>query len=240
MKSTNTETKRKQSFMILNKKTEQVKAEVFKLLSSDKTGHGIEHITRVLELSLDFAEKENAEKQTVALIALLHDVDDYKIFGKEKSEELFNARKIMCECEILSDVQNEVISAVKTLGYSKRLKGIEPKTLEAKIVSDADMCDALGVSGFLRTYQYSLSIGRPFFVRSIFPRENLTAENYTDKSNGTGVGHLFEKILKLKDLMLTESGKAEAICRHEITKEMLLHFFIEQNAPEWVEYLNLF
>ena len=224
--------------MFLTEKTEKVKREVSKLLSSDKTGHGYDHTERVLRLSLCFAEKENADKNLTALVALLHDVDDYKFVGKEKSGELGNARQIMEKCNITDDIQNAVISAIKTIGYSKRLAGITPEAIEAKIVSDADMCDALGVNGFLRTYRYSLNKNRPFFVRNIFPRENLSAESYIDKSDGTGVGHIFEKILKLKNMMLTEPGKAEASLRHVITKEMLRSFFEEVNAPEWIAYLE--
>lgn len=36
----------------------------------------MEHINRVLDLSLKFAEIENGNKDKVSLIALLHDVDN--------------------------------------------------------------------------------------------------------------------------------------------------------------------
>ena len=47
-----------------------------------------------------------------------------------------------------------------------------------------------------------------------------------------------EKILKLKDLMLTDSGKEESKNRHQIVVDFLYHLFNEENAPEWIEYLN--
>ena len=72
---------------------EKVKNEVSKLLDKDNSGHGMEHINRVLDLSLKFAEKENADKEIAALIALLHDADDYKLFGIKNSENLTNAKK---------------------------------------------------------------------------------------------------------------------------------------------------
>ncbi len=219
---------------------EKVKCEVKQLLCTDNSGHGFEHTERVLRLSLAFAEKEKADMEKVHLIALLHDVDDYKLIGSEKAEELYNAKKIMHNCGVDGKIQNEVMQAIKTIGYSKRLKGIVPETIEAKIVSDADMCDALGVNGFLRTYQFGMSRGRPFFNRAVFPRERLSAETYTNKDDGTGIGHIFEKILKLKNLMLTSSGKNEAVKRHEIVLKMLYSFFREENAPEWIEYLDKF
>ena len=64
---------------------ENVEEEVIKLLDKDNSGHGMNHINRVLDLSLTFAKKEKANEKIVALIALLHDVDDYKLFGKENA-----------------------------------------------------------------------------------------------------------------------------------------------------------
>ncbi len=54
----------------------------------------------------------------------------------------------------------------------------------------------------------------------------------------TVVTHIFEKLIKLKDLMLTDYGKNEAIKRHNIMIEILYHFFDEENVPEWTEYLD--
>ena len=57
---------------------DNVKREVIKLLDKDNSGHSMDHINRVLDLSLKFAEKENANAQVVALIALLHDVARFR------------------------------------------------------------------------------------------------------------------------------------------------------------------
>lgn len=217
---------------------EQIKNEVEELLKEDHSGHGMDHINRVLNLSLKFAEKEKANKKVVSLIALLHDVDDYKLFGMENAEKLINARRIMDKCNIDKNVQEQVCIALGTIGYSKRLKGLCPTTLEGKIVSDADMCDALGVNGILRVYTYSLKENKPFFDKDIFPMENLTADKYTKRAADSSVCHIFEKVLKLKGLMLTESGKQEATNRHEIVVNILYHLFEEEDAPEWKEYLD--
>lgn len=217
---------------------EEVKKQVYELLNKDDTGHGMAHINRVLNLSLKFAEKEQANREIVALIALLHDVDDYKLFGIENAENLTNAKRIMNECSIDIDIQEQVLSSLKGIGYSKRLKGFSPNTIEGKIVSDADMCDALGVNGILRIYQYQLKHNKPFFDRNIFPIENITADKYTGRCADSSVCHIFEKILRLKNLMMTDSGKEEAESRHQIVVEILYHLFEEENAPEWTEYLD--
>ena len=219
---------------------EKVKKQVSELLDKDNSGHGMDHINRVLELSLKFAEKENANKDIVSLIALLHDVDDYKLFGIDNADNLTNAKKIMEDCNVDKNTQEQVCLALNNIGYSKRLKGCCPTTLEGKIVSDADMCDALGANGILRVYTYSLKNGKPFFNKDIFPIEDMTAEKYTRRCADSSVCHIFEKILKLKSLMLTESGKKEAKSRHQIIVDFLYHLFDEENVPEWTRYLNAY
>ena len=66
----------------------------------------------------------------------------------------------------------------------------------------------------------------------------MSAEKYTSKCADTSVCHIFEKILRLKDLMLTDSGKEESKNRHQIIVDFLYHLFDEENVPEWTEYLN--
>ena len=217
---------------------EEVRKQVCKLLDKDNSGHGMEHVNRVLNLSLKFAKTEKANKDVVALIALLHDVDDYKLFGIESAENLINAKKILDQCSITDNIKEQVLNAIKTIGYSKRLKGISPLTLEAMVVSDADMCEGIGATGILRSYQYNLSHNNLFFEKNIYPTLNMSANDYMAKKNGTVVTHMFEKLLKLKDLMLTNSGKKEAIERHNIMIEFLYHFFEEENVSDWIDYLN--
>ncbi len=101
-----------------------VKQRVFNILNSDNSGHGMDHVNRVLDLSLKFAHKENANENIVTLIALLHDVDDYKLFGLKNAEELTNAKKIMNNRQVSSEIQCQVLNELKHIGYRKSLKGL--------------------------------------------------------------------------------------------------------------------
>ena len=58
------------------------------------------------------------------------------------------------------------------------------------------------------------------------------------KCADSGVCHIFEKVLKLKNLMLTKSGKEEAESRYQFTVDFLYHLFEEENVPQWIEYLD--
>lgn len=216
----------------------EVEEEVRKLLCADNSGHGMDHINRVVNLSLDFAEEEKANCELVALIALLHDVDDYKLFGEKNAEDLVNAKTIMKKVGVPNNMQQEVLRELKHFGYSKRLRGLIPTSLEGQIVSDADMCDALGANGIIRVHSYSIKHGKPFFDRNIFPLEEMTADQYSHRCADSSVCHMFEKILKVKNLMLTDAGKREAKKRQEITVAFLYNLFEEEKADEWIEYLN--
>lgn len=221
-----------------NNKLDLVHSMVYDLLGNDDSGHAIDHIDRVLNTSRKFALKENADLYLVSLIAILHDVDDYKIFGKDNAVELANAKRIMCECGISDDTQKKVIDEINCIGYGKRLNGKSPSTIEGMIVSDADMCDVLGAVGILRIHKYGLKYGRPFFDKNIYPIENISGEKYTSKNADTSVCHAFEKLLKLKKYMLTASGRELASKRHQIIVDFLKEFFEEEDCPEWIDYLN--
>jgi len=217
---------------------EKVKEMVRELLSGDNSGHGFDHIMRVYDLALKFAKTEKADKTIVGLAALLHDVDDYKLFGKENAENLTNAKQILKKAGASEQVSSAVLKIIKSMGYSKLLKGIRPDTIEGAVVSDSDMCDAIGANGVLRTFAYSLLHNKTFFDKDIWPILDISADKYVNKTADTSVCHFFEKLLKLKNLMMTESGKKEAIDRNEIMTEFLRHLFKEDNVPEWNEFLE--
>lgn len=216
----------------------EVKKQVSLLLQEDDSGHNMEHIQRVLNLSLQFAKQEKANEDIVSLIALLHDVDDYKIFGFDNANNLANANAILNSVNASEILISSVLSSIQSMGYSKLLKGIRPKTIEGMVVSDADMCDAIGANGIIRVYTYSMKHGKPFFDKNIFPVEDMTPEQYTRRCADSSVCHFFEKLLKIKNLMLTESGKKCAEQRHKIDVDFLYHLFDEENVPEWTKYLD--
>ena len=150
---------------------EEVKKKVYEILGNDNSGHGNDHISRVLKMSLKFSEKENANKEVVSLIALLHDVDDYKLVGEENSKAQTNTKRILDEVGVPKKIKEHVLSELQSIGYSNLLKGNRPKTIEGQIVSDADMCDTLGANVILRIFTYSKKNGKEFFNKNIFPIE---------------------------------------------------------------------
>lgn len=227
-----------------NLKLSQIKEMVFELLNHDNSGHGMDHVNRVYELAMKFADYEKADKKVVGMAALLHDVDDYKIFGEENAEKLTNAKNIMNKANVDDETQKAVLNVLKNMGYRKSLKGIRPTSLEGKIVSDADMCDGMGSHGIIRTIVYAVSSkgNGIVFDKNVFPNDNITYSEYcsqgTTHSTDNVINHFFEKMLKLPKLVFTDAGKQEAANRQGIMVDFLKQFFVEENAPEWLEYLK--
>ena len=211
--------------------------EVTKLLGNDDSGHGMDHVNRVCRIALSISD-DDIDKDLVAAIALLHDADDYKLFGMEYSNNLTNTQMILSKTSFTEDEKKKIFDSIRTIGYSKRLSGITPSIKEAMIVSDADMLDAMGVTGILRSYHYNITHGNPFFDKDTFPLLEIDADKYKSKTKGTVVNHIFEKLLKLKDLMLTEKGKKESIRRYNFIIDFLNEYFYEEDVSVWQEYLN--
>lgn len=109
-------------------------------------------------------------------------------------------------------------------------------------MSDADMCDAIGVVGIERALVYACHHGGRIFDPAVWPNVNLAAHEYNADGNTHDtdgfINHFFEKLLKLKGLMLTKPGRIEAENRQQIMVDFLRHYFREKNALEWGEFLE--
>ena len=109
-------------------------------------------------------------------------------------------------------------------------------------MSDANMCDAIGVVGIERALVYACHHGGRIFDPAVWPNVNLAAHEYNADGNTHDtdgfINHFFEKPLKLKGLMLTLSGRAEAENRQQIMVDFLRHYFREKNVSEWSEFLE--
>lgn len=215
--------------------------DVKELLGKDKSGHGIDHVDRVLKLAMTFAENERADKEIVTLATLLHDVDDYKIFGEEHAKKLLNANTILDKYNVADKTKSKVLNIIRSMGYNKYIEGVRPGTLEGMIVSDADMCDAIGSIGILRTHAYALSKGNVFFDKDIQPAsEPISAAEYKTTKKSHSVQHFFDKLLRIPSILMTDSGRREGEKRQMVMVSFLRELFDEEDSREWQKHLDAF
>ena len=200
--------------------------------------HGIEHARSVREIALQILDVE-ADRNMCAVIALLHDTDDYKQFPDSRGG-VPNALNIMRGAGIPEQARNMIERDLKRFGYSKRLKGLVPETPEAKTANDADMLDIMGASGIIRLAYYDANVGEKFFDPDEMPNPDVNFESYTSCTRESAVRHMFDKILRLPRYMLTEKGRIEALARRETCVRFLSDLFREQRRPDWKARLDDF
>lgn len=103
------------------------------------------------------------------------------------------------------------------------------KTIEGKIVQDADRLDAMGAIGIARTFAFSGANNQLIYDPTIELRDHITIDEYR-KRNTTAIHHFHEKLLNLKELINTDYGKKLAERKHKFMEEYLVMFFEEWNG----------
>ena len=93
-------------------------------------------------------------------------------------------------------------------------------------MQDADRLDALGAIGIARAFAYGGHKGREIYNPDTKPERHMTFDQYK-KGNGPSINHFYEKLLLLKDLMNTKTGKRMAAARHTFMEGYLKQFFRE-------------
>lgn len=101
------------------------------------------------------------------------------------------------------------------------------KTLELKIVQDADNLDAIGAIGIARVFAFGGAHGSLMYDPDEDLQFDLAFEDNPTKKRPTSIGHFYEKLLKLSKYMNTNTGKEMAQKRHEFMEKYLEQFFAE-------------
>lgn len=177
--------------------TEKTLEYIRALFRDNADGHGADHALRVYRNAVQIAENEpGCDRELIVLAALLHDADDHKLFRTENNA---NARAFLAENGVPEDRADRICEVINAVSFSRN-RGKVPETPEGKIVQDADRLDALGAVGIARTFAYGGKNGR---------------------SLEDSVQHFYDKLLLLRDMMNTETGKQLADGRHAFLEAFL-------------------
>jgi len=195
---------------------DSLKNEVKKRIEND-SAHDFEHTIRVYKNAQKICKKEQANEKLVLSAALLHDIISYpKSDKRSKISSIESAKKSKKILEKLDFSKEEIViilDAIKDHSFSQNKI---PKTLEGKILQDADRLDALGAIGIARVFATGGSLKRAFYnIDDPFCKTRIPDDHIWT------VDHFFQKLLKLESLMNTKSGKVEAKKRTRILKEFL-------------------
>ncbi|MGB7595095.1 MAG: HD domain-containing protein [Erysipelotrichaceae bacterium] len=196
-------------------------------------GHDFHHTLRVYRMAMRLAAVEGGDPQIIALAAILHDVDDYKLFGSPQGSTL-KAESFMRDQHLDLVLVEQVAEIIRTLSF-RGTDSTPCETLEGKIVQDADRLDAIGAIGIARAFAFGGNRNRIMHDPDIPP--NLMMDEAAYKTNkGTTLNHFYEKLLYLKDRMNTDAAKEIAAHRHHYLEAFLQEFHAEWNAEDTEEH----
>ena len=198
---------------------DELRTYVKQKLEKEGSGHDWYHIDRVVKQARSIAEEEGANLFICEVAALVHDLADDKIASSEEAglEEVEQLLTPLNKADL-----EHVLEIITTISFKG---GNRPpvRSLEAKVVQDADRLDAIGAIGVARTFVYAGSKGDLIYDPSIQPREHMSASSYRNEKS-TAINHFYEKLLNLKGLMNTNTGLRIAEERHEFMTSFLSQF----------------
>jgi uncharacterized protein len=195
---------------------DSIKNEVKEIMDND-SAHDFEHVMRVYKNAQKICTLEKANEKLILSAALLHDIVSYpKSDKRSKLSSIQSAKKseqILKKYNFSKEEISIISDAIRDHSFSQNTM---PRTLEGKILQDADRLDALGAIGIARVFATSGSLKRPFYNI-----DDPFCKTRTPDDKTWTVDHFFQKLLQLESLMNTKSGKAEAKKRTGILKEFL-------------------
>lgn len=186
--------------------------------------HKMDHVMRVYNMCLLLAKNEDVDLDILKAAALLHDIArskededetgkvDHALLGAEMAESILKNL----------DFPKEKIQSVKDCIASHRYRNDhEPKTIEAKILFDADKLDTIGAIGVARSFVWIGKNNANIYSdedSKKYVKENLEGGKLNgkiiDKTKHSPQIEFETKTKFLKEKLYTDKGKK--ICEERI------------------------
>jgi uncharacterized protein len=195
------------------------------LYPDDDPVHDFDHILRVLALAERIGAAEGADLELLRAAALLHDVgrDEAEANGMDHAE--FAAARTR---QILDGAPRERVEAVAEAIIAHRFRsGPPPKSLEGRVLFDADKLDAIGAIGIARAFAYSGRIGRRLWALVTDDYLARWQDGRVGPDEHTAVHEFVVKLSRLKERLFTSEGRRIAEERHAVMTR-----FFERLADE--------
>ncbi|WP_434635094.1 HD domain-containing protein [Chromobacterium sp. CV08] len=183
----------------------------------DDGAHDLSHLHRVWAVARQLLESHpEADPLVVMAGSYLHDLVNLPKNHPQRHQasrwSAERARQLLAGSGLTGEQLDNLAHAIEAHSYSA---AITPRTLEAKIVQDADRMDALGPVGLARMFYVSGRMGRAL----AHPLDPLGEQRGLD-DQAWAIDHIDVKLARLPGMMQTEAGRAMA----ERKLQWLLHF----------------
>lgn len=182
-----------------------VKQELVKASVKDGS-HDFEHLNRVSSLARSFARAENGSELVAFAAGMLHDIVNLPKNDPDSKNSSFYASErskiMLSELNFPKELVPNVCHAVHAHSFSAK---IEPETVEARCVQDADRMEALGAFGLMRVFYCA-----GMFGSKIIDESDPAGENRELNDKKFALDHFVIKLLTLHGTMKTKAGSLKA------------------------------
>ena len=199
------------------------------LLSDSLTSHDWEHTLRVCKLCNRIGTVEGADMVVLRICAYLHDI------GRSRQDR---ANGAVCHAREGAKLAWPIVKALP-LGKERKRNIIHcvrahrfrgnhmPKTVEARVLFDADKLDAIGAVGVARAFLFAGEVGA-----RLHNPDAAVEETRSYSVDDTGFREYRLKLCKIKDRMLTHTGQAIAEKRHAFMEAFFNRFVKEYEGED--------
>lgn len=187
------------------------------IASSEDPAHDLLHFKRVVQTAKRLCEIEGANPDVVIPAAWLHDF----VIVPKNDPRRSQASRLSAEGAItfLREIgypEEHFENIAHSIAAHSFSANIETKTLEAKIVQDADRLDGLGAIGVARCFATAGLLKRPFYSE-----DDPFCETRPVDDRQFTVDHFFAKLFKTAETMKTAAGRAEGEKRVQVMRRYL-------------------
>jgi len=195
-----------------------------KHFNNSQVSHAWDHTLRVCRLCERIGSREGADMSVLLAAAYLHDIGRA---GQDASngavchaqEGARIASPFIEGLPVSRNRKENIIHCIK----AHRYRGNQgPKSLEAKVLFDADKLDAIGAIGIARAYLFAGEVGA-----RLHSPEVKAEETRPYSENDTGFREYRVKLCKIRDRMLTKEGRRLADARHAFMEDFFKRFIKE-------------
>ncbi len=194
-----------------------LKKYVRKIYAKNDPAHDFNHIMRVYKNAEQICKTEKANRKLVLVAVLLHDIIKKKKSDKRsKSSADLSAEKALGILQNLKFSELDIGIILEAIRNHSFNKGKVSKSIEGKILQDADRLDAIGAIGIARVFSVSGAKNRQFYE----PNDPFSKSRIPNDQKWA-LDHFFKKLLVLDKTMNTKTGKTEAKKRTKVLKNYL-------------------
>ena len=184
----------------------------------DDGSHDRSHLLRVWQNATSIADRETAcDRAVLTAAVILHDCvaveKDSPLRSQASRLAASRARTILAELRWEAPLIDAAAHAIEAHSFSA---GIVPRTLEARIVQDADRLDAIGAIGIARCFYVAGRLGSGLYD----PLDPPAARRDLD-DRCFALDHFGAKLFKVAGTFQTMAGQALADARTRTMREFV-------------------